>query len=126
MPKVQDTAAQLAQLQRDREAIRAREQALAERERELLARQRQERAKLIADAFSEVDVGEVGKREAARLARAVKRHGIDRLLALIEVSVGVKSGIGDAPKPPAASGEDEGALAPESSPAETVQVGLAA
>lgn len=98
MPRTTDTAAQLAQVQRDREAIREQERALAERERQLLERQRLERAKIIADAFSEVDVGDISKREAARLARAVKRLGIEQLLALIDPASQSKSTAGEPPK----------------------------
>lgn len=126
MPRTTDTAAQLAQLQRDREAIREQERALAERERQLVERQRLERAKIIADAFSEVDVGDVGKREAARLARAVKRLGIEQLLALTDAPIQPKSPTAEPPKAGSSSVHNPPAAAPAPATRDPAPIELAA
>lgn len=84
MPKTKDISTELAQLQRDREAIVAQQRALDDRERLLLQRRKLERAKIISDAFAEVEVGDVDKRQATRLARAVRRLGIEQSLAVLE------------------------------------------
>ena len=77
-------SAALAKLTRDREAIVAQAAALDIQEKEMRQALAREGAAKLALAFSKVDLGEVSKGDATRIAKAVHRHGLAETLTRLE------------------------------------------
>ena len=76
--------AALAKLARDREAIAARAAALDVEEKAIRKSLSQAGAATLSLTFGKLDLGEVSKPEALRLARAVQRLGLSDALARLE------------------------------------------
>jgi hypothetical protein len=83
MAKAQNPGAELAKLERQREALRSSAAALDVREKELKRALAREGAERLAAAFSGLDLGEFSKAQAAQFAKAVASLGLAQALALV-------------------------------------------
>ena len=84
MAKGKSPSAALAKLAQSREAMRAQAAALDAEEKTLRKALVRESAERVGAAFASLDLGEVTKAQAAKLARAVQRLGVTETLARLE------------------------------------------
>jgi hypothetical protein len=75
MAKAQNPGAELAKLERQREALRSSAAALDAREKQLKKALAREGAERLAAAFAGLDLGEVSKAQAGQFAKAVQSLG---------------------------------------------------
>ena len=81
MAKAQNAGAELAKLERQREALRASAAELDAREKTLKKALAREGAERLAAAFAGLDLGEVSKTQAAQFAKATVALGLGGALA---------------------------------------------
>jgi hypothetical protein len=81
MAKTQNAGAELAKLERQREALRASAAELDAREKTLKRALAREGTERLAAAFGTLDLGDVSKAQAAQFAKAVAALGLAGALA---------------------------------------------